>query len=56
MDKLMKDCMTPHTWMHTAFGVGLGIILVSLVPALNSLLVGIVIAGVALVVDAMRKS
>jgi len=56
MDKMMKDCFAPHTLMHSAFGLGLGIILVNLVPALNNLLIGVVIVVVALVLDMMRKS
>lgn len=56
MDKMMKECFAPHTLMHSAFGLGLGIILVNLVPALNNLLIGVVVVVVALGVDMMRKS
>ena len=55
MEKMMKECMTPHVWMHAAFGLGLGIILINLVPALNNLLIGVVIVVAALVLDMMRK-
>ncbi len=51
----MKECFTPHSLMHSLFGLGLGIILVSLVPGLASLGLGIVIIVVATALDMMRK-
>ncbi len=56
MNEKMKHCFEPHVLMHTLFGLGLGIILVNLVPALNSLLIGVVVVVVALGADMMRKS
>ncbi len=55
MNKKMKECFTPHAIMHSLFGFGLGIALVSLVPSLNSLWLGIIIIVVATVWDTMRK-
>lgn len=55
MNKKMKECFTPHVMTHSLFGLGLGIVLVSLVPSLNNLLLGIIIIAVATVWDYMRK-
>lgn len=47
----MKECMKPHAITHTATGIGLGLVLVALIPALvsNALVLGliIVVAGAA---------
>lgn len=51
----MKDCFTPHVVMHSLFGLGLGIILVNLIPSLNMIWLGVLLAAVAVVLDAMRK-
>lgn len=55
MDKKMKECFTPHAMMHSLMGIGLGIILVNIIPGLNSLMLGVVIAAVAIILDMMRK-
>lgn len=55
MDAKMKACFTPHAMMHSLFGIGLGIVLVNIIPSLNSLWLGVVIAVVAIVLDMMRK-
>jgi len=55
MNAKMKSCFTPHTLMHSLFGLGLGIILVNFVPSLNSLWIGVVLVVVAIVLDTMRK-
>ena len=52
----MKDCMTPHVMMHSLFGLGLGILLVNLIPALSILWLGVVLMVVAVVLDYRRKS
>ena len=52
----MKECFTPHAMMHNLFGVGLGILLVALIPSLNIAWLGIGLIAVALVVDSMRKA
>lgn len=53
----MKECMRPHALLHSLTGVGLGLILVALVPALytNALASGIVLLGLGLVGEFMRK-
>lgn len=55
MNAKMKACMTTHVMMHSLFGLGLGIFLASLIPALSIVWLGLVIMIVAIVIDAMRK-
>ncbi|MBI3385085.1 hypothetical protein HY030_02755 [Candidatus Gottesmanbacteria bacterium] len=55
MNEKMKSCFTPHVLMHSLFGLGLGIVLVSLVPSLNNLWIGVVLVVVGLGLDMMRK-
>lgn len=55
MDKKMKECFTPHVVMHSLFALGLGITVVSLVPALSNLWLGIGLIVVGFVWDSMRK-
>lgn len=55
MNAKMKSCFTPHAMMHSLFGLGLGIALVSLVPSLGSLVIGVGIMVVAFILDSMRK-
>lgn len=52
----MKDCFTPHVLMHSLFGLGLGIVLINLIPSLNMIWLGAVLMLVAVVLDYMRKS
>ena len=56
MNKKSKDCFTPHTMMHSLFGLGLGLILVVLIPSLANLWLGVVLCVVAFALDAMRKN
>lgn len=56
MSAKMNECFKPHAMMHSLMGLGLGIILVNLVPALNILLLGVALVVVAMVLDYMRKS
>lgn len=56
MNDKMKSCFTPHVMMHSLLGLGLGILLVSLIPALGVVWLGIVIMAIAFILDAMRKS
>lgn len=46
----MKECMKPHSLLHSLAGIGLGLFLVGLIPSLayNAFFLGIVliIAGV----------
>lgn len=55
MNKKMQECFTPHSMMHSLFGLGLGITLVNLIPSLNMLWLGVVLMVVAIVLDSMRK-
>lgn len=55
MSGKMKECFTPHAMMHNLMGVGIGILLISLIPALNSLWLGVGLIVIAMVVDSMRK-
>ncbi len=55
MDKKMQECFKPHALMHSLMGLGLGIVLVSLIPSLNMLWLGVVLVVVAMVLDFMRK-
>lgn len=51
----MKECFKPHVLMHSLFGLGLGILLVNLIPSLNSLMIGIGVMVLAVVLDMVRK-
>ncbi len=51
----MKSCLTPHVMMHSLFGLGLGLLLASVIPSLANVLLGIAIMVVAFALDAMRK-
>lgn len=53
--KGMQDCFTPHTLMHGLFGLGLGILAVTIFPSLAVPWIGIVIMVVAVALDYMRK-
>lgn len=55
MNAKMKDCFTPHTLMHGLTGLGIGIVLVNLIPSLNMLWLGVVVVVVAMALDFMRK-
>lgn len=50
-----KRCFIPHTLSHNLLGIGLGIVLVSLIPDLNNILYGVGAIVVALVWDMMQK-
>lgn len=55
MDAKMKSCFTPHVMMHSLFGLGLGVFIVSFVPALGMWWLGLLLMVVAVVFDSMRK-
>lgn len=55
MDKKMKECFTPHIVMHSLFGLGLGVLIVSLFPGLAVAWYGVVLMVIVVVWDAMRK-
>lgn len=56
MIEKVKSCFTPHIAMHSLFGLGLGIFLVSIVPALQIIWLGLILMAVSIVLDSMRKS
>ncbi|OGD88259.1 hypothetical protein A3D81_03145 [Candidatus Curtissbacteria bacterium RIFCSPHIGHO2_02_FULL_40_17] len=51
--KDLKSCFTPHSLTHNVFGIGLGLLLVGLFPALGAqaLVIGIIVAVAALAYD-----
>lgn len=52
MNMDLKRCFTTHALLHTLFGIGLGLILVVLIPGLGgNLVLGVVVVVVALVLD-----
>lgn len=53
--KGMQDCFTPNTLMHSLFGLGLGIVAVTIFPSLAMVWLGVVLMVVAIVLDLMRK-
>ncbi len=55
MSKKMMSCFSYHVILHSLFGLGLGILLATLIPSLLNVWVGIVVMIVALILDAMRK-
>lgn len=55
MNAKMKACFTPHVIMHSLIGLGLGILLATLIPSLQNAWVGVVIIAFAVALDMMRK-
>lgn len=55
MNAKIKECLTPHAMMHGLLGLGLGFVLVSLIPGLGNFWLGLVVAGVAIALDYTRK-
>jgi len=49
VDKMMKECMKTHPLLHSVGGIGLGLVLVALVPALvaKALVLGIILIVVS---------
>ncbi|MEK9146697.1 MAG: hypothetical protein AAB639_00700 [Patescibacteria group bacterium] len=49
-----KRCFTTHALLHNLFGIGLGLVLVALVPTLvtSALVWGVVVIVVAMAADA----
>lgn len=50
----LKRCFTTHALLHNLLGIGLGLVLVALIPALvsNALVLGIIAVVVAMAADA----
>lgn len=55
MSEKVKSCFTPHIYMHSLFGLGLGVLIVSLFPGLAMWWLGVLLMVVATVWDMMRK-
>jgi hypothetical protein len=55
MNSKVKSCFEPHVLMHALFGLGLGLFIVSFVPMLANLWIGIGLMVIAFVLDMMRK-
>jgi len=55
MNAKMKECFTPHAMYHNLFGLGLGLLLVSLIPSLANFWLGLVVVAVAVIMDYTRK-
>jgi len=56
MSEKTKACFTPHVMMHSLFGLGLGVLLVAIIPGLRSAWLGLVLMAVAVALDATRKA
>ena len=57
MEKMMQECTKPHPLMHSVSGIGLGLVLVALVPSLvaNALMLGIVLIVVGVGAEFLMK-
>ena len=55
MNEKIKECFTPHVMMHSLFGLGLGITLAAVVPALASVILGVLVMAAAVLLDYTRK-
>jgi 1,4-dihydroxy-2-naphthoate octaprenyltransferase len=51
----MKDCFTPHIYMHSLFGLGLGLVLADIWGDLAKWWIGLILIVVAVLLDMMRK-
>lgn len=53
MDKKFKECMKPHYIAHSISGLGVGLILVGLIPSLagSAMVIGVVALVVGIVYD-----
>ncbi len=56
MNEKMKQCFTPHAMMHSLFGLGLGLLLATLISGLRLVWLAVVVMVVAVVLDMMRKA
>ena len=54
----MKECFTPHALVHSLAGLGVGLVLVGLMPnlAMSGVMYGIIVVVVAIVLDFMVQS
>jgi 1,4-dihydroxy-2-naphthoate octaprenyltransferase len=51
----MKDCFKPHIYMHSLFGLGLGILVASLWSGVSKWWIGVIVMVVAVLLDMSRK-
>ncbi len=51
----MKECFSGHAVMHGLFGLGLGVLLTTLITSLQNIWIGIVLMVIAVLFDMMRK-
>ena len=49
----MKHCFTYHILLHSLFGLGLGLLLATWIPALQNVWIGVIVLVVAVILDAM---
>ena len=56
MNEKMKSCFAPHSLMHSLFGLGLGILVATLIPGLQLVWLGVVLMVISVILDLMRKS
>ncbi len=56
MNEKMRSCFTPHVMMHSLFGLGLGLLLVAIIPGLRNVWLGLVVMAVAVALDMTRKA
>ncbi len=56
MDQKMKECFSTHSMIHSLSGLGIGLILVGLIPVLGqyALVLGIVALVFSVIWDYMR--
>ena len=55
MDAKMKECFKPHVLMHSLLGLGLGLIVASLMPTLAVWWYGLVLIVVAVVIETIKQ-
>lgn len=54
MSGKMMQCCEPHVLMHSVLGIGAGIVLVSLIPALGNIWLGVLVLSIGILLDMMR--
>lgn len=53
IDKMMKECLTPHAMVHSLTGLGVGLLLVGFLPvvATNAVLLGVAAVVIGVLAD-----
>lgn len=54
MNAKVKQCFTPHIYMHNLVGLGLGSLLTSLISGLQRWWIGAIVIAVAVLWDSSR--